>query len=123
MARFEFEDFDPYSVTEPRRERRFGGVSLCAGCKHAHLYRRRDQLDPAVYCHELGKYVPPDIVECSQFSAVADRPANRPAPGGSATRLSLRLGQVARPSRVQAGSRRVVDGSSLRRELTQPIPP
>jgi hypothetical protein len=24
-----------------------------------------------IYCHELGKYVPPDIVECSQFSAVA----------------------------------------------------
>ena len=30
-------------------------------------YRRR----PFVYCHELGKYVPLDIVECSQFSAIA----------------------------------------------------
>jgi len=71
MARFEFEDFDPYSVAEPRQEQRFGGVSFCAGCKYAHLYRRRDKLEPAVYCHELGKYVPPDIVECNQFSAVA----------------------------------------------------
>jgi len=71
MARFEFEDFDPYGVAEPHEERRFGGTSLCAGCKHAHLYRRRDKVDPVVYCHELCKYVPPDIVECSQFSAVA----------------------------------------------------
>ena len=41
MARFEFEDFDPYGVAEPHEKRRFGGTSLCAGCKHAHLYRRR----------------------------------------------------------------------------------
>ena len=71
MTGFEFEDFDPYSVVESRRERRFDGAGLCAGCKHSHLHRRRDKLDPAVYCHELGRYVPPDIVECSQFSAVA----------------------------------------------------
>jgi hypothetical protein len=71
MARFEFEDFDPHGVAEPQRGQRFGGASLCAGCKHSHLYRRRDKLDPAVYCHELGGYVPPDIVECSQFSPVA----------------------------------------------------
>jgi len=36
----------------------------------AHLYRRRDKLNPEVYCYELGKYVPPAIVECSQFSAM-----------------------------------------------------
>lgn len=41
------------------------------GCKLAHVYRRHDKLDRAVHCHELGKYVPADIVECSQFSAVA----------------------------------------------------
>ncbi|MGH7331227.1 MAG: hypothetical protein ACREKS_00490 [Candidatus Rokuibacteriota bacterium] len=70
MVRFEVEDFDPYSVAEPHQEGRFGGASLCAGCKHAHLYRRRGKLDPAVYCHELGQHVPPDIIECSQFSAV-----------------------------------------------------
>jgi hypothetical protein len=66
MVRFEFEDF-----AEPYQERRFGGGGLCGGCKHAHLYRRRDKLDPAVYCHELGRYVPPDIVECSQFLSMA----------------------------------------------------
>ncbi|HEV8642755.1 MAG TPA: hypothetical protein VGV13_16830 [Methylomirabilota bacterium] len=71
MVRFEFEDFDPYSVAEPYRQARPSGRSLCDGCKHAHLYRRRDRAEVAVYCHELGKYVPPDIVECSQFSAVA----------------------------------------------------
>jgi hypothetical protein len=59
MVRFEFEDFDPYSVAKPHQARRFGAASLCAGCKHAHLFRRRDKLDPAVYCHELGTYVPP----------------------------------------------------------------
>lgn len=48
MVRFEFEDFDPYSVAEPHQVRRFGGASLSAGCKDAHLYRRRDKLDPAV---------------------------------------------------------------------------
>ena len=71
MVRFEFEDFDQYSVAEPHQRRRFGGASLCAGCKYAHLYRRRDKRDPAVHCHELGTSVPPDIVECSRFGAVA----------------------------------------------------
>jgi hypothetical protein len=58
-------------VAEPYRQRRLGGPSLCAGCKHAHIYRRRDHPDATIYCHELGRYVPPDIVECNQFSAVA----------------------------------------------------
>jgi hypothetical protein len=35
------------------------------------FYRRRNQAEPAVYCHELGKYVPPDIAECSQFTGIA----------------------------------------------------
>ena len=71
MPRFDLDDFDPCTVAEPRGDKRLGGDSLCAGCKHAHVYRRRENPDAHVYCHELGKYVPPDIVECSQFSAVA----------------------------------------------------
>jgi len=71
MPRFDFDDFDPYAVAEPYRGERLGAESLCAGCKHSHIHRRRNNPDSAVYCHELGKYVPPDIVECSQFSAVA----------------------------------------------------
>ena len=71
MPRFDFDDFDPCVVAEPPGEKRLGTDSLCAGCKHSHVYRRRDDRDPFVYCHELGKYVPLDIVECSQFSAMA----------------------------------------------------
>jgi hypothetical protein len=71
VPRFDLDDFDPYAVAEPHGEKRLGGDNLCAGCKHAHVYRRRDNPDPHVYCHELGKRVPPDVVECSQFSAVA----------------------------------------------------
>lgn len=44
MPRFDFDDFDPDTSTPP---------------------------EPTVYCHELLRYVPPDIVECSQFTAVA----------------------------------------------------
>jgi hypothetical protein len=71
MPSFDFDDFDPHTATSPVRELRPRGGSLCSGCKHAHLYRRRDAGECSVYCHELLKYVPPDIVECSQFSAVA----------------------------------------------------
>lgn len=71
MPSFAFDEFDPYVTAEPRRPRLAGASSLCAGYKHAHLYRRRNQAEPAVYCHELGKYVPPDIVECSQFTGIA----------------------------------------------------
>ena len=71
MPGFEFEDFDPYAVAEPYSRKRLGAQSLCAGCKHSHVYRRRNNPDPHVYCQELGKYVPPDIVECSQFNPVA----------------------------------------------------
>ena len=71
MPRLDFDDFDPYVTAAPIRELRPSGRSLCSGCKHAHLYRRRDSAEPSVYCHELLKYVPPDIVECSQFTAVA----------------------------------------------------
>ncbi len=71
MPRLSLDDFDPYAAAEPYRGFRPSAGSLCRGCKHAHLYRRRDCADPSVYCHELGRYVPPDIVECSQYSAVA----------------------------------------------------
>jgi len=71
MARFNFDDFDPYITAAPHRGPRPSGGGLCNGCKHAHLLRRRGVQDVWVYCHELGKAVPPDIVECSQFSAVA----------------------------------------------------
>jgi hypothetical protein len=71
MPRFDLDDFDPYTATPPVRESRPRGGSLCNGCKHAHLYRRRDSAEPSVYCHELLRYVRPDIVECSQFTAVA----------------------------------------------------
>jgi hypothetical protein len=53
------------------RESRVAGESLCTGCKHAHRYRRRGSPDPAIFCHTLDRYVPPDIVECSEYRAVA----------------------------------------------------
>lgn len=71
MHRFDVDDLDPCRSTPPVRAFSPSGRSLCNGCKHAHLYRRRDGAEPSVYCHELARYVPPDIVECSQFTAVA----------------------------------------------------
>jgi hypothetical protein len=53
------------------RERQAGGDSLCAGCKHSHLYRRRGKPEASVYCHRLDRNVPPDIAECSEFEPVA----------------------------------------------------
>jgi hypothetical protein len=51
--------------------RRAGGDSICAGCQHSRTYRRRSQPYPAIYCNELYRHVPPDIVECSEFVAIA----------------------------------------------------
>jgi hypothetical protein len=49
----------------------------------------------SIYCHDLGKYVPPDIVECNQFAA--------------ATTLSLRqMRQIALPVDPRPG---INDGS------------
>ena len=71
-----------------------GCGSLCGSCKHAHLYRRRDKLDPAVYCHELSPYVPPVIVVQSVPRVAA---------------LSLRqMQEIARPIDPRPG---VIDGS------------
>jgi hypothetical protein len=92
---------DPYRFVEPHQERRAGGRSLCGSCKHAHLYRRRDKLDPAVYCHELSRYVPPVIVVQSvpgrggaeSAADAGDRPADRSAARGHRRQLSLRLGR------------------------------
>ncbi|MBI2160402.1 MAG: hypothetical protein HYU25_08515 [Candidatus Rokubacteria bacterium] len=42
MAGLDLDDFDSYTAAEPYRERRFGAVSLYAGCKHSHVDRRRD---------------------------------------------------------------------------------
>jgi hypothetical protein len=35
-----------------------------------HRTRRRGSQDATIYCHRLERYVPPDIVECSEFKAV-----------------------------------------------------
>jgi hypothetical protein len=71
MRTFDLDDFDPYSAAEQYRGRRPTGDSLCSGCKHAHIYRRLAAPEPTVHCRTLDRPVPPDIVECSQFSAVA----------------------------------------------------
>jgi hypothetical protein len=45
MHRFDLEDFDFEAVT-PTSGRRREGDSICTGCKHSHVYRRRDSSDP-----------------------------------------------------------------------------
>ncbi len=70
MHTFDFDEFDLHAAAQPYRERQAGGDSLCVGCRHCHLYRRRGSPDASIYCHRLERYVPPDIVECSEFKAV-----------------------------------------------------
>ncbi len=71
MHVFDFDEFDLHAAAPSYRERTAGSDSLCAGCKHSHLYRRRGSPDASVYCHRLDRNVPPDIVECSEFEGVA----------------------------------------------------
>lgn len=70
MRLFDPDDFDIHAAARPYRERP-SAPSLCAGCKHSHLYRRQGRQDTAVFCHSLDRYVPPDIVECSEFRSVS----------------------------------------------------
>ncbi len=70
MPRFDLEDFD-FDAARQVSVRRAHGDSICAGCKHSQTYRRRGHPYPVIYCSELYKHVPPGIVECSEFEAVA----------------------------------------------------
>jgi hypothetical protein len=70
MHMIEYDEFDLHAAAQAYQERRAGGDSLCVGCRHSHLYRRRGSSDASIYCHRLERYVPPDIVECSEFKAV-----------------------------------------------------
>jgi hypothetical protein len=66
---FHLDDLDldvARQVSVPR-----GGDSLCVGCKHSRTYQRRSRPYPVIYCSELYRHVPPDIVECSEFVAIA----------------------------------------------------
>jgi hypothetical protein len=71
MRAFDPDDFDIHTAAQPYRDRPVGDQNLCAGCTHSHVYRRQGHEHAAVYCHSVGHYVPPDIVECSEFQAVA----------------------------------------------------
>lgn len=71
MRPFDLDDFDLHTAVQPYRDRALAGQNLCTGCKYSHVYRRRGAPHVAVYCQSLGRHVPPDIVECSEFEAVA----------------------------------------------------
>jgi hypothetical protein len=71
MRTFDPDEFDIHTAARPYRDRAVAGPNLCTGCKHSHLYRRQGAPHIAVYCQSLGRHVPPDIVECSEFEAVA----------------------------------------------------
>ena len=71
MRRFDRDDFDIHSAAETYRDRPRGGQSLCTGCKDGHIYRRRGDQEISVYCHSVGRSMPPDIGECSEFRSVA----------------------------------------------------
>src|SRR3989442_11299733 len=70
MHAFDFDEFDLHAAAQRFRERQTGGDSLCTGCRHSHVYRRRGNPDATIYCHRLERYVPSDIVECSEFRAI-----------------------------------------------------
>jgi hypothetical protein len=40
---------------------------LCSQCTHGQVTRRQSEV--RVYCHDIEQFVPPDITECSCFSA------------------------------------------------------
>lgn len=44
--------------------------SLCAGCEHSQIMRRKGNPNFSVYCHSFSQNVPPDIEECNQFFAI-----------------------------------------------------
>ena len=64
------DDFDIYTAAEPYRDRPAGSDNLCIGCKYSHRYRRQAEQDARIFCHQLDRYVPPDIVECSEFRPI-----------------------------------------------------
>ena len=68
MPRVDLQDFCEAATPASGGHRE--GDGICTGCSHSHVYRRRDRPDASIYCHDLGQYVPPDIVECNQFIAV-----------------------------------------------------
>jgi hypothetical protein len=71
MRAFNRDDFDIHTAAEAYRDRPRDGQSLCTGCKNGHIYRRRGDQDISVHCHSVGRNMPPDIVECSEFRPVA----------------------------------------------------
>ena len=48
-------------------ERGLGSDSLCSKCRYGFLYRRKNKLELHVFCNNMGRGVPSDIVECSRF--------------------------------------------------------
>lgn len=58
-----------HAAARTYQDHRLGAGSLCDGCDHAHIFRRRCAPDVSVYCRSLRARVPSDISECSAFRA------------------------------------------------------
>jgi hypothetical protein len=58
MRAFDFDEFDLHAAAQPFLERQASGDSLCTGCRHSQIYRRRGSQDATIYCHRLERYVP-----------------------------------------------------------------
>lgn len=43
--------------------------SLCTSCKHASIKRQSSKNTRVIYCSEIGKVMPEDISECTDYAA------------------------------------------------------
>lgn len=43
--------------------------SLCSSCTHASIRRQGSRNTRTIHCHEYGKQMPEDIVECTDYRA------------------------------------------------------
>lgn len=61
--RFEIRHRRPRNV----EEHNLSQGKLCASCQHSAVQRRKGKLELRVYCREMARFVPPDLVECSRY--------------------------------------------------------
>lgn len=46
--------------------------SICTSCKYSHIVRRAGKNTQAVYCTDVGQWVPGDISECSSHKGFTE---------------------------------------------------
>ena len=51
--------------------------SICVSCKYSQIVRRRGKNTRAIYCNDIGKWVPGDIEECSSHQGFTQLSVNQ----------------------------------------------